>query len=155
MKRWLLLPTALVLTGCCSMASRDFRSGDAEVAIRRMDTDFGTAVAANDVNGIMKMYDADSVLMAPNFPPFNGTDAIRQFWGGLLGQGKIEGTLTPDNIIQNGDLAVEAGRYDLVITPPGAAALRDSGKYVVTWRRRNGQWKNVYDIYNTSMPERR
>jgi ketosteroid isomerase-like protein len=154
MKRWLLLPIALLVTGCCSMASRDFRSGDAETAIRRMDADFGTAVAANDVNGIMKMYDADSVLMAPNFPAFNGLDAIRQFWGGLLQQGKIEGTLTPDNIIQNGDLAVEAGRYDLLITPPGAAPVRDSGKYVVTWRRRNGQWKNVYDIFNTSMPER-
>ena len=31
------------------------------------------------------------------------------------------------------------------------APIRDSGKYVVTWRKRGGRWVALYDIFNSNM----
>lgn len=151
--RWIVLPAALLLGACCSMSSSShYRSGDADSAIRRMDVDFGNALGAGNVDQMMSIYDADSILMPPNAPPFNGPASIRQFWSGFLGVGKLEGTLTPDNIVQACDMASEAGHYELTITPKGGGApIRDSGKYVVTWRKRKGRWVALYDIFNSNM----
>jgi len=150
--RLLVLGAALLLGACCSMrGSSDYRSGDADSAIRRMDADFGTAISAGNVDQLMSIYDADSIVMPPNAPAFNGKDAIRQFWTGFLGAGKLEGTLTPDNIVQTCDMAAEAGHYELTINPKGGGApIRDSGKYVVTWRKRGGRWVALYDIFNSN-----
>src|SRR5436305_13588513 len=113
MNRWLVLFAALLLGGCCSMSSSHDQSGDADAAIRRMDVDFGNALGAGNVDQLLSIYDADSILMAPNAPPFNGLPAIRQFRSGFLGAGKIQGTLTPENIAQACDMAAEAGHYEL------------------------------------------
>jgi len=32
------------------------------------------------------------------------------------------------------------------------APIRDSGKYVVTRRKRGGRWVALYDIFNSNMP---
>jgi ketosteroid isomerase-like protein len=150
---WALLPLSLFFASCCSMRpSADFQSGDAEAAIRRMDADFSAAASSGNVDGLMSTYDVDAVLMPPNQPAARGTAAIRQYWSGLLGLGKIQATVTADNVIQSGDLATEAGRYDLTITPSaGGAPIRDNGKYVLVWRKRQGQWKAVYDVFNSDL----
>ena len=148
MNRWLILGAVLLCGGCCSMSSQ---SADADAAIRRMDVDFGNALSAGNIDQMMSIYDADSIVMPPNAPAFNGPDAIRQFWTGFLGAGKLEGTLTPDNIVQACDMAAEAGHYELTITPKGGGApIRDAGKYVVTWRKRKGRWVALYDIFNSN-----
>jgi ketosteroid isomerase-like protein len=85
-------------------------------------------------------------------PAFKGKDAIRQFWGGFLGMGAINLALFSDDVMQRDDLAVETGHYEVSITPKGAAAATDSGKYVVVWRRIGGQWKLERDIFNTNLP---
>lgn len=147
---WVFLFAAALLGGCCSM-SRSSDSGDADSAIRRIDTGFGPALAARDLDTVMSMYDADSILMPPNAPALNGPAAIRQYWAGLVAAGKIEGAITPDNIVQACDMAAEAGHYELTITPASGAPIRDSGKYVVTWRKRNGRWVALYDIFNSNL----
>jgi ketosteroid isomerase-like protein len=152
MNRLFAFVAILFLAGCCSMSrSSDFRAGDADSAIRRVDAEFGPALGARNLDMIMSIYDADSILMPPNAPAFNGPEAIRQFWTGFVGAGKVEGTLTPDNIVQACDMAAEAGHYELTITPASGAPVRDSGKYVVTWRKRKGRWVALYDIFNSNI----
>jgi ketosteroid isomerase-like protein len=102
---------------------------------------------------MMSIYADDAVLMPPNAPAFRGRDAIRQFWSGLLGMGKIEAEIAADTVVQSGDLATEVGHFALTITPPNAPApVKDRGKYVITWRRTGGQWKAIYDIFNSDLP---
>src|SRR6266542_3517446 len=111
MKRLAVLGT-LLLAACASMPSND-----AGEAIRSMSRDFGTAAGSGNVDAMMSIYADDAVLMPPNLPAFRGRNAIRQFWSGFLGAGKIEATLTPDNIMQSCDMATEVGHYALSITP--------------------------------------
>ncbi len=53
----------------------------------------------------------------------------------------------------NGDLAVEVGRYALQIAPDGADPVTDNGKYVVVHTRRPaGGWRWNLDIFNSDTP---
>ncbi len=53
----------------------------------------------------------------------------------------------------SGDTAYEIGKYSLTIQAEGQAAMADSGKYVVVWKRQaDGTWKLHVDIWNSSMP---
>jgi len=142
------LIAAVLVAACASMPAND-----AETAIRKMDRDFSAAATAGNLDGMMAIYADDAVLMPPNFPAFRGRDAVRQFWGGFLGAGKIDATVEADRVIQSGDLAVELGHYNLKITPKGGGApIEDNGKFTLTWQRRGGQWKGIYDIFNSDRP---
>jgi len=147
MKKIALL-AALLLAACASMPA-----SDAEPAIRKMDEEFSAAARAGNVEGMMAIYADDAVLMPPNFPAFRGRDAVRQFWSGFLAAGQIDATVAADRVIQSGDLAVEIGHYNLKITPKGGGApIEDAGKFTLTWQRRGGQWKGIYDMFNSDRP---
>lgn len=146
MKRFAALAT-LLFAACTSMTTT---ANDAEQFIRAKDAEFSSGARAGNVDAMMNTYADDAVLMAPNVPPFRGRDAVRQFWSGLLGTGQIDATVAADRVIQSGDLAVEIGRYNLKITPKGGGApVEDNGKYTLTWVKRNGEWKAIYDIFNS------
>ncbi|MEK6376035.1 MAG: DUF4440 domain-containing protein [Acidobacteriota bacterium] len=110
----------------------------------------GAAIGRGDINAITAFYADDAVLLPPNAPPFRGKAAIQQFWTGFLASAKVAGTLTPDNVMQSCDLAAEVGHYDLTITPPGGAAIQDQGKYSVTWKKIDGQWKIAVDMFSSN-----
>ena len=149
MKRFCVLSSLVLFAACASMAP----ANDAEPIIRQGATDFAAAANAGNVAGMVAIYADDAVLMPPNLPPFRGRDAIRQFWSGLLATGKIEAAVATDSVVQSGDLASEMGHYALTITPKGAPApIKDSGKYVITWRRTGGQWRAISDIFNSDLP---
>jgi uncharacterized protein (TIGR02246 family) len=152
MKR-LALVAALAVAGCCSShISSDFQAGDAENAIRRIDGELSAAANAGNAAALAGFYASDAVLMPPNAPAQRGRDAIQKFWTGFLSLGRIDLRLTTDEVVQSGDLAVEAGSYALTITPGSGAPIRDSGKFLVRWRKDNGTWQLARDIFNSDLP---
>ena len=36
--------------------------------------------------------------------------------------------------------------------PAGGQAIKEKGKYVVMWKKSNGRWWAVEDIFNSDMP---
>ena len=79
-----------------------------------------------------------------------GEAAIRQFlaiYVGLL----VEGGYTPlidsaNDIEVAGNLAIRSGTY--VITDKAGTTV-DTGKWLETWRRTDGQWRISRDIWNS------
>lgn len=151
--RTALLLTGLLLTACATNTNSQIVSGDAEAAIRASNARFAEAVRAGNVAGVIRMYSDSAVIMPPNSVPVTGIDEIRRFWTGFLATGSIDATLITDDVDQSGDLAVERGRYQMTIVPVnGTAPVHDAGKYVVSWRKINGQWRATNDIFNSSSP---
>ena len=147
-----LIAVSILFVACSSNMNSQISSGDAEKAIRASNTRFANAARSGDVPGVIRMYADSAVVMPPNSPPVTGIDEIRRFWTGFLATGRVNATLTTDDVYQSGDLAVERGRYELAITPVnGTAPVRDSGKYLVSWRKINGQWHATNDIFNSSL----
>lgn len=100
--------------------------------------------AKGDAALITSIYADDAVLMPPNAPAVRGREAIRQFWTGMLQGGTFGIALKPQSIAVHGDLAVEQGMYEL--TSP----VQESGKYVLVFRKQNGKWLAVSDIWNAN-----
>ncbi|MDQ6802822.1 MAG: DUF4440 domain-containing protein [Acidobacteriota bacterium] len=149
MKRMFIVIAVLTLAACATTT----QPGDAESAIRQGDIDFAQRFGQSDAAGVANLYAQDATIMPPNASAVHGREGIRQMWSGLMSTGKGNVTLTSDNVMQSGDMAVEVGRYQFNFTPNGAtAAIPDTGKYIVVWKRINGQWQIVDDIYNSDMP---
>ncbi len=135
-----------LLAACSTMPT----SSDAESAIKAADIDFAAAMNRTDMPAVMAYYADDAVLLPANAPAVHGKAAIQQFWSGMLSSAKMRVTLTPDTVLQSGDLATEVGHYDLDIN---SGAARDKGKYSVTWRRQDdGKWRIVVDMFSSDSP---
>lgn len=154
MKR-LLAISVLLLAACgSSQMSSDYQSGDAENYIKQADVAFATAMRTSDMDAIANMYTADATFMPPNMAAAHSQSGVRTAWSGFLGQfSSTDITLTPDDVQQSGDLAVETGRYMVHVVPKGTTTpVTDSGKYVVVWKKIDGRWRIFRDIFNSDLP---
>ena len=147
MKKLLLL----LLVGCASVNNNDVQPGDADAAIARQNQMLMRAVKAGNVDQLMNFYSDSAVIMPQGTPAMVGRDAVRAFWSGFLGANNGDLQLVGDDVVQSGDLAVERGHYELAMSPKsGGATTRESGKYIVVWRKINGEWRAVDDIFNSN-----
>jgi uncharacterized protein (TIGR02246 family) len=125
---------------------------DDENAIREAVKKMEAGIVAGDAERAAAMYASDATLMPPNEPPVKGAEAIRKWWGGMLGVGKAKLAINIEKLIVSGDLAVDVGTWDLNLVPAGATdAVKDHGKYIVVWRKRDGKWQAVNDIFNSDV----
>lgn len=91
--------------------------------------------------------------MPPNGPIGKGHGAIEKTWAGMMAAPGFDLNFTPDQIIVSGsgDMALDRGTYRLSMQPDGKA-VSDTGKYVVVWRKVDGDWKAAADIFNSDLP---
>lgn len=140
---------ALVLSACASTAPA---TNDADAYIRASAPRFAEAFNNGDWARVAAFYTDDAVIMSPNLDIARGPAGAREVYS-VLANLDPSMTILPERVIQSCDLAFEYGRYEMRLTPPGAATIHDRGKYAAVWRRMpNGEWKITGDIFNTSLP---
>ncbi len=106
-----------------------------------------------DAAGVAALYTEDAKAMPPNGEMVNGRRGIQDLWNGLMQMGVKDVKLNTVDVGGSGNTAYEIGNYSLTIQPEGQAAMTDSGKYVVVWKRQaDGTWKLHVDIWNSNMP---
>lgn len=94
------------------------------------------------------LYASNAQLFPPNGGVVNGSAAITPVWKGAFEAGVKKVTLETTETEKAGDRIIETGNYVLA----GADGKpMDNGKYIVVWKKENGQWKLYRDIFNTSM----
>lgn len=138
---------SLLLAACASTTAND----DAAPAIAGRNTGFVAGAKAGNAAQMMTIYADDAVLMPPGAPAQRGKQAIGAFWTQFLTAGAADVRLTTEKVVQSCDLATEAGHFDLTIVPKSGAPIHDIGKYVVTWRRIGGEWRVIYDVFNSDL----
>lgn len=162
MRRSMLLPAiALSLAACANEPSdatmMDTAAGEtaeaAEARIRELDRQWVAAVAAKDTAAVVNFYADDARFMAPNAPASEGAAAIRSAWAGMLGLPNVSLTFEPTSVhvSSDGTMAYDIGTYQMAFDGP-SGRVEDSGKYLVVWERRDGEWKAVADMINTNRP---
>ena len=137
--------------------SRPLSSADQE-GIRAADLAFAAAANAGNLDGVIAVYAEDASLLPPNAPPQKGRDAIRKFWGGLLGAYSTRFELTSETVEGRGDLAYNVGQYRLSATPKtkGPPPIEEEGKFVEVLKRQpDGSWKYVVDMYSPNSPPKK
>ena len=74
-------------------------------------------------------------------------------WQDFFAKSGFELKIEPAKITvaQAGDLAYELGVYELAFDGE-QGPVRDRGKYVVVWKKVDGDWKAAADIFNSDGP---
>ena len=155
----ILAASAALLPGCdkaergeAPTAAQADTAGD-EQAIRGQVNRWLELVRAKDSAAIAQLYAEDGMVMPANEPATRGRDAIRKWWDGAMKMPGYDLSFSPEQILvsSSGDMALDRGTYRFRATPP-QGAIDDTGKYVVVWRKVDGEWKVAVDIFNSDKP---
>lgn len=114
------------------------------------------AFKAGDAAAAVAVYAPNALVMGPNEPTMQGTEAITQGLRGMFEQVSLPAmALNISDLTVSGEYAFEHGSYEWTIQPKaaGAPAMPDKGKYLSVWQRQaDGSWKLLRDIWNTDTP---
>lgn len=110
---------------------------------------FITSFAAQNAADLVSVYTDDAQLFPPNSDVIDGGDNITAFWQGVFDMGLTGAHLDTLEVDNEGDTAIEAGRYAMTA---GDGSVADEGKYLVVWKRIDERWYIHRDIWNTSKP---
>jgi uncharacterized protein (TIGR02246 family) len=146
-----MLAASVAVLAACAKPATDTAADVA--AIRATNTTFSTAYAAGDVDAVASHYAEDAVMSPPGTPAMIGRAAIREYFAKDIAATKEAGiTLVfaeNSDIGVVGDLGWESGSV-AVIDKSGAAI--DHAKYLTVYRKTDGRWLLLRDMYNTDSP---
>ena len=118
-------------------------------AIREASASYQRHAIANDWDAWIGLIADDAVYLPPNEPAVSGRAAVRDWVDAFPHVDQL--SLTIDDIIGEGALAVVRGSFSLSVTDDAGVSADDEGKYIEVWRRQaDGSWKMVRDIWNSS-----
>lgn len=144
----------LALSSACQFAKApDTRASD-EDALRKQDEAWSKAAGTMDVEKTVSFYSSDAVVMPPNSPVLNSKDSIHALWKGMLSAPGFSGGWKPNKIeiAGSGDLGYITGTYEFTENDASGKPTTDRGKYLEVWKKSDGNWKCVADIFNTDLP---
>jgi uncharacterized protein (TIGR02246 family) len=148
-------PKAAIVVACaCAMSlatshSALAQAGDAKKGVDAGNKAWAAAIAAGNAAAVAALYTDDALVMPPNGEAVTGRPAIEKAFQGMIASGVKQATLTAKEVEAHGDTATEVGAYSI---KDAAGKEIDRGKYIVVWKRVQGQWKLHRDIWNSNLP---
>ena len=132
----------------------DGGAANARAQIESVNKHFTQAFNNGDVDGFVKVYAPDALILPPNSEPIRGATGIAEFWRNGWKAGLRNVVLTTTELSVHGNTAYEVGTAQLDLRKPdGSLAGQDKGKYIVIWKQNSaGDWRWYRDIWNSSLP---
>ena len=124
------------------MADLNVAARDGILATNRL---FTARVTAGDASGLAALYTDDAWLLPPGREVAQGPGIVA-FWQGAISKGLSGVSLETIEVDNEGDTAIEIGRYRLAISGKEDG---ETGKYLVVWKLVDDQWLIHRDIWNT------
>lgn len=105
------------------------------------------ALRSGDAAGMAACYTREGQVLPPGSDAVAGKESIGTFWKGVIDAGIAGVELQTLETELAGDTIIEVGRFRLQAADGQQV---DHGKYLVTWKQENGDWKIHRDIFNSS-----
>ena len=146
----LIVGVSLAAVGCASAGSPT----DAPSQIRQLDAEWSRAAQDRDVDRVVSFWADDAIVFPPGSPPVAGKAAIREFvTKSFQTPGfSISWKTTNMAVSRSGDVAYTTGTNRVTFSAPDGRLVTVDGKAVAVWRRKEGAWKCVIDIWNDASP---
>lgn len=109
---------------------------------------FAAAMNRGDAKALAALYADNAVVMVQGHGVSAGRAAVDQLFAGFVETFTISNArLTTDDLVIDGDVAIQRGTYTMSLHPnAGGADVIDSGKYLAVWQEVDvGVWKIVRD----------
>jgi uncharacterized protein (TIGR02246 family) len=133
-----------------SSVSNSSRFQDVESAIRDLAQDFCTAFNTGNYDQAAALFASDGVLMPPRHEIVVGPKAIERALRGFGDAGYQDLRFETIRVDYSGDIAIETGRYSIIVHQVNGTVSTERGKYVHGWRRL-GAWLMTADCWNTNL----
>lgn len=155
MKHSFLLITynCLLFVLCASIGNAQTMStpdlSSVKKAIEERNQQYFAAIENNDVKAFEAQFLEDSWIMVPNVPVYCGPDAVAEYFNeGLLKNRIVRGrSITIDLYGIDTEVITEVGFYQLYNKSNEQV---DDGKFIVLWKRVDGQWKRLRQMLASS-----
>lgn len=117
-------------------------------AIRNQSATFQRLAEANDWDAWIELVADNAVYLPPTESAVVGRSAIREWIDAFPHVDEM--TLTINDIIGEGELAVVRGSFATTVTGDDGVSVSDHGKYIEVWgKQADGSWRLVRDIWNS------
>ena len=149
----LFASVCLNIVGCARTSTID--TGAEVEAIRDIEAQWTAAVKARDVDKLLGFFAPDAVTMDANAPISVGHEAIRGPVESWLADEAVSATfastLDAIEVSACGDLAYTRGTHRFSQTTP-TGLVEQVGKWVTVYKKIDGEWKVIVDIFNSDKP---
>jgi len=139
------LALILLSAGCAHASSGGASPSEiskAERTLHARSDGLQAAESAFDATRATAFWATDAVIQPASTPLVVGRDAIGALYRSFFSSGAIKelrGTPTHLTMAKSGDLAYETGINRIVLKTPKGDVL-DMGKYLLVWKRIDGEW---------------
>lgn len=107
-----------------------------------------------DWETFVNFYAEDAISHAPGFPTDAGKAAITTAVQGFFDAYDLERTFEVADFEIHGDFATRTGAWTQVLTPTdGSEPITEVGRCVLGWQKFDGEWKVIWEIWNTYNPQ--
>lgn len=149
MKKYL---TALTVFICFANSIYSQDAANIRTKIEANNKIFVQAMLDNDFDKMLSMYTNDIISMPSYQPTVKGLEKVRELSELQKNSGwkttKFELNIT--DIILAGNLAIEIGNYNMIMTGPDVPEWADYGKYITIWEEQtDGSYKIKIESWNT------
>jgi ketosteroid isomerase-like protein len=120
---------------------------DVESQVRELTQDFGTSFNTGNYDQAARLFAQDGVLMAPHYDGAYGQQSVERLLRKLGDAGYSDLRMETIRVDHSGDMAMELGRFSVVVHKPDGTSTPEIGKYVRVWRR-FGAWLIVGDCWS-------
>jgi uncharacterized protein (TIGR02246 family) len=122
-----------------------------EQMIRDLDAEWSHAAENKDAHKFATFYSETGSAMPFNAPAATGRAKVRELWRALMAKPGFSLRFAPTHIevAASRDLAFDVGTFVLTLDDDKGTSMTIPGKYVVVWKKQDGEWKAEADIFNT------
>lgn len=133
----------------CALSSQNFEGNpeDIKKLLSRIE-EFSISVMRSDYQTIGMAYTEDAKIFPNNADIIQGRAAIINYWTLPEGVRTKYHKITPKEIKVLGKEAYDYGYYEGITLRADGTEASWKGKYVIVWKKINGEWKIYLDIWN-------
>ena len=122
---------------------------EAKAAIAEGNETWEAGWSAADAAQIASLYADDALVMAPGAEAVEGREAIQAALAGILeAAGGSRMAIETLELMSQGDVLIDVGSF---VESAADGSHKDHGKYIAVWKKIDGSWKIIRDIWNSSM----
>ncbi len=143
----ILLLAAWPLAATGNAGNAPAAAGASAGGVQQLNDAFLKALAAGDIDGIMKLYAADAVLFPPGEKVAKGQEEIRFKWNNLIEANKISETGLKDaKYVGSPTISAGWGNVSMKLSPKNGKKEPKTieGRFSSIAEKRNGKWAYVF-----------
>ncbi len=129
--------------------SRPVQNVDSQ--LRGLTQDFAMSFNTGNYDQAAAMFAGDGVLMAPHHEAAYGQKPVERVLRQLGEAGYSDLRLETTRVECSGDMAMETGRFSVIVRQTNGTLVPERGKYVKVWKRL-GAWLILADCWSRTPP---